>query len=928
MAFEGKGGRSVCAVESTNDVHARSLECKPACIPPPWGKPLTESDYANLSTSWISREIADAAMLRRVSDLEGREIIGQKGKRDCTGILITYYWPGDPAAFNHRLRRDKPDWTQGKNGKPKQERKYLSPPNGANRVYVPPGVTLDQLADKQIPIVLAEGEKKALALWRLANHETNSPRFIPIAIAGVWNWLGRIGKTGGPYGERLDVRGPIPDLSRIEWNERKVFIVFDANVHTNDSVKWARKGICRELTRRSAKVDFVNLPEGGGVNGIDDLLVAWGPAKVLELFEQSVSGGRLRVIVPPQFESRPEGLFRVTTKGAGLTQVQLTNFQARIVTSVRLDDGVESKREFEIEAELMGKRCRFTVPASEFAAMNWPIDRLGSAAKTFPHLREYARTAIQTASLTSEDRCVYTHTGWRRIENGWVYLHAGGGVGESGARTDVDVRLIGALSRYQLLPSTGTGDLAEAVSASLRLLDLSPHSISFPLLAAVFRAVLGDADFALHVVGETGTFKSELAGLHQQHFGAALDRVHLPGSWSSTGNVLEALAFHAKDALLVIDDFAPQGSGTDVARYHASAERVFRAAGNQAGRSRLDSTARLREPKPPRALILSTGEDTPRGQSVRARMIIVELSKGCIDLGRLTACQADAQKGLYARAMAGLVQWVAGHHDPVRAEFQRKVSEYRGKALRNSAHARTPDIIANLQAGFELFLEFAVYSSAIDQRCGDRLASRCWDALCRIATDQAKHQKETEPTTRFLTLLSSVLTSGRAHLEARNGGVPDRTPSSCGWRCDAQGNCAQLGDRIGWVDDDNVYLEPTAAFRVVQTAAGTRAKSSPYQKVSCGSDFTKNICLRRLMRSGRPLQSAALLAARQNLYCILCERLFCPRFLTETRTRTSGKCRVICRVSCRELSLPDISQRSGINWMHLNCRVCRVFREE
>ena len=27
-----------------------------------------------------------------------------------------------------------------------------------------------------------------------------------------------------------------------------------------------------------------------------------------------------------------------------------------------------------------------------------------------------------------------------------------------------------------------------------------------------------------------------------------------------------------------------------------------------------------------------------------------------------------------------------------------------------------------------------------------------------------------------------------------------------------------MGDRIGWVDDDNVYLEPIAAFRVVQTA--------------------------------------------------------------------------------------------------------------
>lgn len=114
--------------------------------------------------------------------------------------------------------------------------------------------------------------------------------------------------------------------------------------------------------------------------------------------------------------------------------------------------------------------------------------------------------------------------------------------------------------------------LRDAVSASLRLVELGPPSIGFPLLAATFRSVFGDADFSLHLAGATGAFKSELAALHQQHFGATMTRVYLPGAWSSTGNALEVLAFHAKDALLVIDDFAPQGNSADVARYHAAAD--------------------------------------------------------------------------------------------------------------------------------------------------------------------------------------------------------------------------------------------------------------------------------------------------------------------------------------------------------------------
>jgi hypothetical protein len=73
-----------------------------------------------------------------------------------------------------------------------------------------------------IALAFVEGEKKALAMWRLACHETIRPRFIPVAIAGVWNWRGTIGKTNGPIGERIDVKGPIADLSRIPWQGRPV----------------------------------------------------------------------------------------------------------------------------------------------------------------------------------------------------------------------------------------------------------------------------------------------------------------------------------------------------------------------------------------------------------------------------------------------------------------------------------------------------------------------------------------------------------------------------------------------------------------------------------------------------------------------------------------------------------------------------------
>jgi hypothetical protein len=259
------------------------------------GYPLGPADYESLSTRWIDRATADLECIRRIDHLEGREIVGRTGAGLFDGLLIPYVLPGETSVREFRLRRDHPDY---ENGKPQQ--KYMSPPGRGNMLYFPIRTQPSWLLDQSLPIVIVEGEFKAIALSRLAAYELGAaelPHFLVVAISGVWNWRGRIGKIIDSSGARVDEKGPIPDLERLSWSKRQVIIVFDADVETNDTVRAARFALTRELIRRGAVVRWFGWPPEipEKVKGVDDLLAAWEPDKVRELLHSSKAPNSSRI---------------------------------------------------------------------------------------------------------------------------------------------------------------------------------------------------------------------------------------------------------------------------------------------------------------------------------------------------------------------------------------------------------------------------------------------------------------------------------------------------------------------------------------------------------------------------------------------------------------------------------------------------------
>jgi P4 family phage/plasmid primase-like protien len=253
----------------------------------PMGGPLTAGDFEALAWRWIDRQTAKQQFLRRVNAIDGSAAIGRNGAGDFSGMLIPNVWPGTDYIREYRLRRDHPDLENGK-----AVRRYMAPPGRGNLLYFPVGTDPAWLADRQLPLVITEGEFKTIALALAAQHgrQSGTPRFLASGLSGVWNWRGTVAKTFDAEGHRIDVKGPIPDLERIVWDDRRVLILFDTDLEDNEQVRIARFMLTKELRSRAAQVSWFGWPTDRPpqAKGIDDLLAAIGPEPVLRLIESAL----------------------------------------------------------------------------------------------------------------------------------------------------------------------------------------------------------------------------------------------------------------------------------------------------------------------------------------------------------------------------------------------------------------------------------------------------------------------------------------------------------------------------------------------------------------------------------------------------------------------------------------------------------------
>ncbi len=533
---------------------------------------------------------------------------------------------------------------------------------------------------------------------------------------------------------------------------------------------------------------------------------------------------------------------------SGPVFVPLCNFAASIVGELVKDDGAEKHSSFSLEGRLStgGALDRIEVPSAQFGGLGWIIAQWGARAvvNAGNGTKDHLRAALQTVSGEPPRRLIYAHLGWRWIEDQWLYLHTGGAIGAGGPVQGIEVDPGGKLQAFAL-PDPPEGEaLRRSIRASMELLTVAPDAVTVPLFLACYRAPLGPSPFGLHLAGRTGNGKSVLQGLAQAHWGAAFDHQSIPGNWQSTKTALEVLTFAAKDAVICIDDFAPDGSKQDQARLQGTMAHIFRTVGNGSSRDRCTDSATLRPSRAPRGLVLSSGEDLPAGHSIRARVLILETEPEMIKWDRVTRLQAQAQAGQLAASMAGYVRWLAPQMASMPAVLGERLASLRGAF--QATHKRTTDQAVQLFAGGEHFLRFAQHAGAITPAEAGALQTRFRAALGAVAEAQAEAQAASDPVRRFLEVLRALFLSGRAHLEGTEALEPEHS-ERLGWvrqpgRTEGF-EMAQKGRCIGWEDAAHrlLYLEPSACYAEVQLLAGQEGEPLP---------VTRNTLWKRLRERG------------------------------------------------------------------------------
>ena len=508
---------------------------------------------------------------------------------------------------------------------------------------------------------------------------------------------------------------------------------------------------------------------------------------------------------------------------------QLTTFIPYLRYTVTRSDGDHTMMEYVIDGwDRDGNQLdQIKVPAGSFDSMRWASEKWGTRAIVMTGQQTPQLVACLAKEVGYYGRHVmeYAHTGWRQKDGKWFYLYHGGAIGASG----VNVALENGMDRYRL---DGYGhqkwdeiEPLEGAALDLHLEEIMRPDIAVTITGATYLAPLvefmrnGPATpaFAVFLNGVSQSRKTTVAALALSHFGD-FDATTMPTNFRSTSKSIQHLAYLAKDALLVIDDYHPTTSAQEKKQMAATAQALARAFGDNSGRGRLNADGTMKATEPARCLALITGEDLPDiSLSGLARFYVVDIaSREDIPGGEdLTYVQTASYRGVFQKVMAGYIEWLVPKADTLHEKLIAEFIKYRDYVYKQGLKDRAANNVAYLAVGYQMMLQYFVSIGLVGPEEAAKKAVKAVDLLVQNSASQARESESQKPSKIFADNINELLASGHC-------GLVDLMPT--------EGEPVELAkniDMIGYMDSDWYYFLPKQAYGSVCRACREQGTEFP-----------------------------------------------------------------------------------------------------
>jgi hypothetical protein len=499
----------------------------------------------------------------------------------------------------------------------------------------------------------------------------------------------------------------------------------------------------------------------------------------------------------------------------GTVQKIIASWSAKILESInRVDDDGKRERVARVQVEGNSSKQSLDVPSELFGDAN-ALQRFlaANAGETFTTragMSKHLTPAILSLSGQYSTRETYRFMGWTQLQDRWMYLTPSATITAKGKLNNPpEVDLSSRLQDYGVQTCTW----AEALSAFDTMLKVFPQEIvatciSFALLPLLQRFFPASATRpALHMAGTYGSGKSELAALMCSFYGR-FTRDTPPAQWGDTINTVEALGYPLLDALYWVDDY--KHIYADERTY----TRFLQSYSRGMGRGRLTREAKLRQERPCRGLILSTGETTIEGEaSVLSRMLVIDVPPWeHRDPNGQVLADADMYREQLTGFTAHFASWIAQQvetgtlQEDISQYYEQSIQGYRKKIQQQvkGNRANTGRLVSNWATLVTAYQVLSQFLKDMD----DNYQLPVWQDSIEETIQSVRSERASEV---FLDVLGQLIASGEVIL-AENRQNPVEPPPG--------------KTIIGYKDSEFIHLLPEIAFRAVNRVQALKFTAS------------------------------------------------------------------------------------------------------